>query len=718
MAIDIHSAILDQWKLIITEINYYPIFFTAHELLLCLSADADLQKALIELSDTALKVVACRASLRHDLAGRIYHRLLEEAKYLGAYYTAIPSASLLLKLALSPDHYKCDWSNIESIRDLRIADLACGTGTLLMASADVVLDNYVRACVPNGTQPEITSLHHTIVEDIIHGYDVLSSAVHLTASTLTLRVPETPVNTTHLYRMPLGGNDHALGTLDFLDKYDIAGILFGQTEQVTGKGKGAAMGATIPTLDLCVMNPPFTRSVGDNLLFGNLPDKERKPMQARLKKLVASNNIKASITAGLGSVFAALGDKHIREAGTLALVLPKALLCGPSWKPTRDLIANSYFVDYIITSQHVGHWNFSENTSLSEVLVVARKSKLKTGLKANTTYVNLWRQPANSIEALSIAREVADDDLPDLLTSPVGKEVVVADQKFGEAYRIDWREISEKSWSMPASFATFTLNKMLMELTTGKLCFPGERTVYELPTCRLDKLGSLGFDRRDVHDGFTVAKSKTQYPALWGHGSDVAMRLSLSPNRWLSPRSKAAKGRPLRDANELWKKAGRILLTERFRVNTMPVTATYVDEPVMSNVWWPFNLRDKLTIEDAKALVLWLNSSLGVMTLLGFRVETEGAFIGFKKPILAQLPVLDVSKLASAARRKLAHEFDAVKEKDLQALPEMTNDHVRIRIDKAIQKALRLPDLSGFRALLEREPIVCNTMDRLLPLSI
>jgi hypothetical protein len=325
--------------------------------LLCLSADSDLQKALLDLSDTALKIVACRASLRHDLAGRIYHRLLEEAKYLGAYYTAIPSASLLLKLALAPKHYRCDWSSLQGICELRIADLACGTGTLLMASADVVLDNYVRACVPKGEQPEITNLHHALVEKIIHGFDVLPSAVHLTASTLTLRVPETPVNTTHLYRMPLGGNEHSLGSLEFIDKFDAAGMLFGQTEQVTGKGKQSAMSASIPMLDLCVMNPPFTRSVGDNLLFGNLPEKERRPMQSRLGKLVESQGIKASITAGLGSVFAALGDRHIREAGTLALVLPKALICGPSWKPTRELIAASYFVDYIITSHQVGHWN-------------------------------------------------------------------------------------------------------------------------------------------------------------------------------------------------------------------------------------------------------------------------------------------------------------------------------------------------------------------------
>jgi len=44
----------------------------------------------------------------------------------------------------------------------------------------------------------------------------------------------------------------------------------------------------IPDLDLCVMNPPFTRSVIGNLLFGSFPEEERKEMQSALKKVVKS----------------------------------------------------------------------------------------------------------------------------------------------------------------------------------------------------------------------------------------------------------------------------------------------------------------------------------------------------------------------------------------------------------------------------------------------
>jgi hypothetical protein len=228
--------------------------------------------------------------------------------------------------------------------------------------------------------------------------------------------------------MPLGGSELALGSLEFIDRTQSVGTLFGHAGQITGTGIKRDSLAIIPGLHLCVMNPPFTRSVGDNLLFGNMPESERAPMQKRLQKLVSSKNLSASITAGLGSVFAALADAHLLPGSTLALVLPKALICGPSWQPTREMIAASYFVDYIITSHESGHWNFSENTALSEVLIVARKIGASQSVKAKTTYLNLWRQPKNSIEALTVASQIAGDDLPDVLTAASGRDIMVGEK--------------------------------------------------------------------------------------------------------------------------------------------------------------------------------------------------------------------------------------------------------------------------------------------------
>ena len=129
----------------------------------------------------------------------------------------------------------------------------------------------------------------------------------------------------------------------------------------------------LPDFDVCAMNPPFTRSVGHNLLFGNLPEAERARMQTKLKHEVARQHLSASITAGLGSVFVALADRHLKDNGRMALVLPRALTSGIAWRRTRDLLNERYCVEYLVVSHEPQHWNFSENTELSEVLVVARK---------------------------------------------------------------------------------------------------------------------------------------------------------------------------------------------------------------------------------------------------------------------------------------------------------------------------------------------------------
>ena len=81
--------------------------------------------------------------------------------------------------------------------------------------------------------------------------------------------------------MPLGaeGAKISLGSLDFLNSESVPvqfalspadmGIATLDATRVSGRGpRGAAQGetATLPDLDLAIMNPPFTRSVGGNLM--------------------------------------------------------------------------------------------------------------------------------------------------------------------------------------------------------------------------------------------------------------------------------------------------------------------------------------------------------------------------------------------------------------------------------------------------------------------
>ncbi|MBZ0294409.1 MAG: hypothetical protein K8L99_17735 [Anaerolineae bacterium] len=355
----------DEWQYILDEINFYSIFYLAREVFTNLSRSSwGLSEALNFMASTALKISERRAALRHDLMGRVYHRLLAEAKYLGTYYTSIPAATLLLKIALRPDGWQVQWDDAVEVGKLRIADLSCGTGTLLMAAADTLIDNHVSEAAGNDKPVNLLELHRQIAEAILYGYDVLPSAIHLTASTLALRTPEVPFKKMNLFSLPLGGPDNKLGSIEFLQPstmlmpfHDLFGAVE-QSQQVTGHSMEEIANTPYPELDLCVMNPPFVRSVGGNLLFGSMPDVQRAEMQNKLKRLVRSPNVKANITAGLGSVFIAVGDKKVKPNGRLALVLPKALLSGVSWGDSRELVNENYHIDFVVVSHDEQRWNF------------------------------------------------------------------------------------------------------------------------------------------------------------------------------------------------------------------------------------------------------------------------------------------------------------------------------------------------------------------------
>lgn len=713
---DAYGEMTDSWQYILAEINFHSIFWIAREIIGSLSfAEPDAKAVLDHMAGVALSVCAKRAALNQDLMGRVYHRLLADAKYLGTYYTSLAAATMLLKLALRPQGWQTNWACPDEVRQLNIADLACGTGTLLVAAAEAVLDNHVSAAVKADKPVKPDDMHQALAEDILHGYDVLTSAIHLTASNLALRNHKVPFNKMNLFVMEYGGRGNHLGTLDFLGNktaqvsMDLGGVIEQGTGivQVTGKGS-KKLRTELPMLDLCVMNPPFVRSSGGNLLFGSMTPVRRARMQQRLKELVPGMG--ASITSGLGAVFVALANRHIRDGGRLALVLPKALLSGVSWKKVRDLINTFFRIDYLIVSHDAQRWNFSESTSLSEVLLVATRAPCSPE-NHRTTIVNLWRNPATAIEALPLVNQIQREKAPDLSASQGAATLTIGSYKAAEMVSVDCRTL-KADWFLPCAFAQVDLTRVALRLRAGEVWLPTLAGHTEIDLCPLGDLGILGPDRRDIMDGFLDVDSPTAFPTFWGHDAKAINRMRQVPNRWLQPLAKARKGRKLRTAPSLWKDAGTLLLAEKVRLNTNRILAVRTGSKVLSNVWYTLVWNENLARDDAdKTLALWLNSTLGILSLLTIRGETEGAWAQFKKTHLKAMPVLNVRKLSDAQLAQLATAYDALCKRELQPLPRMAADETRTAIDNALSAVLELPDLAPLREMLAREPVV--SMQRL-----
>ena len=689
------AAARAHWQFIWQEINYVPVFQLGERVLEELPASAYTLAAFQSLRQEAQAICTHQAALRHDLMGRIYHWLLHHAKYLGTYYTSVSAATLLLKLALSRD-WPRDFGDPAQLAEFKVADLACGTGTLLMAAAQALTDAHILARASTRrtlTPADLQTLHRTLMESILHGYDVLPTAVHLTASTLALLAPEITFTRMNLYVMPLGvdGGTPRLGSLDFIGRDVVrTQITLDQSQAEilrADAGQTQAISATVPKLDLCVMNPPFVRSVGGNLLFGSLPD-ERGMLQTELKKRV--RNLPANITAGLGAVFVALADACLKPGGRLAFVLPHALASGEAWGATRQLLADRYHLEIVVSSHDADRPNFSENTDLSELLFIARK-RLNGEAPAATTYINLWRNPTHTFAALDLAERMK--------TLPEGMIRSLAGS-LGEAFALP-ATTGEGHWH-GALFSRGDLAKAFLALQQGQVSWPGQ-SATSMTTCTLGDLGKLGYDRRDIHDAFTVSDDAwSLHSAFWDHEASKIRTLRQQPNAWLHPRAQAAEGRPLKDAHQVWTMAADILLVERARTNTHRLLAVGFDQPVLGNTWWA--LKTDLSPERRKALLIWLNGSLSLLAFFGCRVVTQGAWMQMKKPAWATMPVLDVRTLSDAQTASLAAAYDALCNRELQALARLNHDPARRAIDEALSAALGLPDLGPLREMLAREP--------------
>ena len=701
------------WRHICGNIDYVPVFKLATNILDVLVDGPE--ETQIPVIDPLLKAMRDTRRLEgHDLSGRLFHTLLTDAKFTGAYYTSVPAATLLARLVFQDWPPHVDWKDHEFPASLNVADLACGTGTLLMAVAAEVERRHTDA---GGN--EASDLHKAMVEQALHGYDVQLSAVHFAATSLAMLNPDIQFDRMNLYVMPLGteGSNISLGSLDFLGTGEAAvqfalsvedmGLATRDAERVSGKGsRGAKEGvtATLPDLDLAIMNPPFTRSVGGNLLFGSLPAAERRKLQNELSRRLKQRQ--ASATAGLGAAFVAAASPKLRPGeGRLALVLPATVCTGPSWEQTRSLIERDFALNMVIASHDPLRWNFSDSTDLSEALLVATRRPDGHGItERRTTFVNLWRNPDGVLDAHRVARAIT-------VTNPARLEgtgtalLEVDGRHVGEALSMPESKLASRKWSGVQFARADLIRSALKLLDDGEVWVPGEGGAANIQLCRFDEIGQVGPDRRRLVDGFDRTDSVTAYPLVAGHDTEQRKFLTCSPDAYLSPLTKPRGGQRPGYGDHLWQQSSHLLVAERLWLETTRVVAMRSEDRVLSNVWWPIRVEDHAT---EKALVVWMNSSLGLLTILAQRTSTRGGWVAMKKADLEALPVLDTRRLSPAQLKALSDLFDEMGEAEFDRLPRMAYCPARRSLDKGISRILGLPDLGKLRELLASEPVVSN----------
>jgi hypothetical protein len=703
----------DVWTEILKK-NYQPIFKIAQDILKSLPASSNVNAGLKDLIEIAYDIASSPILLKHDLFGRVYHTLLlgKLIKYYATLYTSIPAARLLARLLINLSSIDMKIPLKFEGEPFRVVDFACGSGTLLSAIyKELELKYRLEAESLN-----IEDFHKYLIEEGLWGFDVLQHATHLTMTTLSLHNPS-PIRDSRIYALKLGieGKEYHLGSIDFLESPYL------KTTELLGGGKVGPVKSSVaekeiaevelPIFHICIMNPPFTRSAIGNLLFGALPSSERAILQRDLSRLLNRKGLSGIGQAGSAAVFVFVADRYLVKGGRLGLVLPRSTLSGSSWKKVREKLLSDYHVEYIITSFEGGNnWNFSENTNLSEVLIVARK--LKGGEKANhTIFANLWRKPKNEIESISIGSQLLEmynnPKLFDIHNSNASVfSIRLRGKKIGESHSAF---LDENQFGHISFFAQAELNRVISLLREGILYLPKEGIIPKnLPLAPLsDIINDIGPDCGYISKTFEMDDLGV-YTGFWGQRSEEVTTIAQLPNTNLKPKNAD-------DARKIWEKRSKLLLAYRAWLPTNKTLSIIISEPVVSSMWWSIITQNE---EDAKILALWLNSTLGLLLLLSVAEVTRGPWIEFKKGDKEEksglwgLPVVNLRKLSKKQKEALIDLYNKVANKTLKPFPEEFSDpKIKKEIDNGINEILGIKtDLSDVYEMLSRDPMITGSV--------
>ena len=694
-------TLLEHWHYIYTNINYWPIFYIARQLMLPIR-DGTANRILFRLEEVASDLAALGATSQLDLSGRMFQRLITDRKFLATYYTLPSSAELLAELAVS--RLTVDWSDTRAITALRIGDFACGTGALLNAAYGAMMARHRHA------GGDDISIHPQMMESVLVGADIMPSAVHLTATILSSRHPSVKFGDTSIgilrYGMPEDGSGHALslGALDFVEEESTTPIWGTGHKVVQGMKEDDKKELHIKheSFDLVIMNPPFTRPTGQEAerigipvpsfaAFGN--DEEiQRAMSEQLQKITKSG-MAGDGQAGLASNFIDLAHKKLKPGGVLALILPSTFIQGDAWEKSRALIREHYQDICILSIAATGSTDrsFSADTGMAEVMVIATRCKKESkSARGTAVYINLYRRPRSILEAFAMAKSEIH-----MVPGAKGGSYEIGEERVG-----NWvvAELSEGGF---AGVREGNVSRFAHRMEHGELALPRMDETVRIPLCQLSELGQRGlyhmdltgternrkgqprgpFDRKPLVQGEVPT-----YPMLWSHDAKRETCFFVDIDSCGVPRTDCEK-----QAQLAWKgTATRLHFNRDFRVNSQPLAACMTPDPSIGGTAWPNFICGNRKWE--RALVLWANTTCGLIAFWWAGTRQQQGRARLPISLLPTLVALDVRKLAEEQLSRADAIFESYMNQHLRPANEAWDDRVRQNLDRSV--LIDLLDLS------------------------
>ncbi|MEM2937502.1 MAG: N-6 DNA methylase [Candidatus Bathyarchaeia archaeon] len=695
-------------------------------------------------------VVAVKAlapeKIRHDLLGKVFHELIpfEVRKAVAAFYTNNEAAEILAQLAIDR-------------ADAKVVDLACGSGTLLVAAYRRKRELLLKE------KGEFTlEDHKRFLEQELTGIDIMPFAAHMAVVHLALQalaagheaekvriavwdstelepgqtIPAISRELKAAYKRP---------TLElFLEGKPPIEEAYVEKGAVTLEGIG---GEQIPLekADVVIMNPPFTRAE-------RLPETYKEQLKSRLKEY--KDLIYGRV--GLHIFFVLLADKFTEINGRIAFVLPATVLRILSMKGARKLWVDNYHVEYIITT-----WEraaFSEAAQFREILLVAKKlknhrenGKVSNSLKCGI--VVLKQLPKNAEDARRIAEIIQNKKL----------EMVIGDTYEDENMRLSVISQGELKESVDNLFTLISVSdlhliKLLRQFTQkakDKLVncnsYFNENRIEAYEDVYIPPFNSTFIVKRNraikKHDVWVVKEEKPDMiiaehrflqksltipifalergfrrPA----GCDIVdisndldyILVDKFPDAsQLFPNEEQAK-KALIDISR-WKKIislkkANLVISRRFDLSARGTKflAFFSTTPIFGVDMWSIK---GFNDEDAKIFALWFNSALNLLQLLIHRTETRGAWIKLHEYQIRNSMILNPKTLTMQEKLALLDLFERIKTGKFPCVLEQLRGRfwARVEIDKAILKVLGFNETETNQLLDYLYPALAKEIEQL-----
>ena len=698
---------------IILNVNFWPIFHVAKELVLQIPASTA-NNILEQMAATADGIMQ---AIRHnDIAGTLFQKLIADRKTLKTYYTMPEATTLLAHLAV-PDNL--DWSRLETLRRYRIADYACGSGGIMLASYQRVRELHRL----HGGNPDEHHAH--MMKESLTACDIMPAAVHLTASLLSSVAPTIPYEGTRCILFPFGGQREtdkngqlvidangnplkktnskgtpivSLGSMTLLNlSGPVVQAVLPPDEQaaLSAHGQRRSIEVIMSPINqsLVAMNPPFTKPTKhapfgstDHVeprnpafaAFGTTEDeqKEMKRLERKLGKSTISDG-----NAGLGTTFTAIADNMVASGGRIALILPTSAMMGGSydtkknqaysWQNLRNLLHDQYTEIVVVSIAQPDKKSsaFSADSDYADCMVIATRNRTGEQSSKRAHFVNLKACPASKLEAQETARAIKQA-VANTVVPQTSSRIIIGDDDIGF---VTCEDINRNSKWTTLRISDSTIVERAKKLASGQLHLPQRAETIDVPITKAGNITKVGPIHRDITGRGTSPfrkldsdSSNNEYPMLWNHPKKAKKGEKAKPqqNRMLTePDSRGeVKKNHERAAEEMWTEyATHLHINADFQFNANATAASFTQRVSLGGRSWPTLIAASEQYE--KALCVWLNSTLGIISYWMESNRNQNGRGGITVTAIQDIPILDITKLSQSQLESATRIFDDLQRK-------------------------------------------------------